>query len=59
MTTKKVEGTVVTSAPGSTRFEQARRRLAQETAREVEQVSDADVIAYLTPGATAATPPAG
>lgn len=40
-------GTIVIAAPGSTRFEQARRRLAKDTARELEQVSDADVIAYL------------
>lgn len=38
------------TAAGSIRFEQARKRLAHLAAREVEQVSDPDVIEYLSMG---------
>lgn len=38
------------TADGSIRFEQARKRLAQLAAREVEQVSDQDVIEFLSRG---------
>jgi hypothetical protein len=37
---------------GSTRFEHARRRLGKLAEREVERVSDADVIEYLARGET-------
>lgn len=36
--------------PGSTRFEQARARLAKLAGRDVEYVGDADVQEYLTRG---------
>jgi len=42
---------------GSTRFEQARRRLAAALGVEVELVTDAQVDAYLAPGATPAPLP--
>lgn len=35
---------------GSVRFEQARRRLAEELGIEAELVTDAQVAAYLAPG---------
>lgn len=47
----RVQG--VLSPIGSKAFEQARARLAKLTAREPEQVSDADTIEYLARGETA------
>lgn len=47
----RVQGGLTTA--GSTRFEQARRRLAKLAAWEVEDVSDADTIEFLAIGEAA------
>lgn len=39
-----------TTPAGSVRFEQARRRLADERGTEVELITDDEVDAYLNPG---------
>lgn len=44
----RVQGVI--TARGSVRFEQARRRLAKLASREIEHISDADVIEYLARG---------
>jgi hypothetical protein len=44
----RVQGTLTPA--GSIRFERARKTLARLAAREVEQVSDADVVEFLARG---------